>query len=220
MFKGYRTLIFNAIMTILMVTRVWKPEAELPDAEAVGGAIDALTVALATVWGIGNAIFRAVTDTPIGKKVNGTTVSSPAIVGVLAIILASLALSGCAGTRAAYQAADGIEQTAKVMGEHYSALVHSANNLKDAGKLAGSDLVAVQGFIAKTEPLMYVMAEAGKAFKAVQSADTEAALQEAMFEAAKVIDRLIDALKGRDTTGARVDDDYPPSWEAVLHVVT
>lgn len=218
--KGYKTILFNVIMTIVMGLRLWLPDAELPDEAAVTGAVNALDAFLTAAWGVGNMILRSVTNSPMFNKPNGATTNSPVIVGILAVFLAALVLSGCAGTRAAYQAADGINETAKVMGEHYYALVHSANVLKDEGKLTGTDLVAVQNLISQTASLVYVMAEAGDAFKAVQSADNEAALQRAMFEAAKVIDRIINALKGKGTTtGARVDD-YPPSWEATLLGVT
>jgi len=68
MLKGYKTIIFNAIMTIIMVMNLWGQGGDLPDAESVSSALDAVDAALAAVWGIGNAILRAITDTPIFKS--------------------------------------------------------------------------------------------------------------------------------------------------------
>lgn len=66
--KGYRTIIFNVIMTALMVLSVFNPEAETPSEAEVGNAIDAVEGAIAAVWGVGNVILRAITTTKIGSK--------------------------------------------------------------------------------------------------------------------------------------------------------
>ena len=70
MLKGYKTVIFNIIMTVIMVISLWNPsEAQnLPDAGTVSGHIDTLDMLLSAVWGIGNVVLRAVTTTPIFKK--------------------------------------------------------------------------------------------------------------------------------------------------------
>ena len=68
MLKGYRTIIFNVIMTAFMLINVWSPSTELPSGEDVKGALDNLDLALAFFWGLGNIILRAITDTPIFKK--------------------------------------------------------------------------------------------------------------------------------------------------------
>lgn len=67
MLKGYRTLIFNGIMTIIMVLKMWKPETEVPGVEEIEGGIDAVEGAITFVWGLGNLILRAITNTSIGK---------------------------------------------------------------------------------------------------------------------------------------------------------
>jgi hypothetical protein len=66
--KGYRTIIFNAIMTALMILKVVNPEAELPTEGDVAGAVDATEAAIVSIWGVGNVILRAVTTTKIGSK--------------------------------------------------------------------------------------------------------------------------------------------------------
>lgn len=68
MLKGYRTIIFNVIMTAFMLINVWSPNTELPSGPEVQGALDNLELAIAFFWGLGNIILRAVTDTPIFKK--------------------------------------------------------------------------------------------------------------------------------------------------------
>jgi hypothetical protein len=68
MLKGYKTAIFNAVMTVVMVLRLWNPDAELPDADTVSQGLDTIDAAIAAIWGTGNMILRAITDTPIFKK--------------------------------------------------------------------------------------------------------------------------------------------------------
>lgn len=68
MLKGYKTVIFNIIMGLIMMVRAMNPDAEVPGDEVVTSAIDALDVALTMVWSVGNLILRAVTTSPIFKK--------------------------------------------------------------------------------------------------------------------------------------------------------
>lgn len=65
--KGYKTVIFNLLMMVIGVIAVLNPHAQLPAGADVQSAIDASAVAYSAVWGIGNLILRAVTDTPIFK---------------------------------------------------------------------------------------------------------------------------------------------------------
>lgn len=71
MFKGYRTIAFNAIMTLLMLTRIWsygEPPEGLPSAADVERTLDLIDAALVAAWGLGNSVLRAVTDTPIFRN--------------------------------------------------------------------------------------------------------------------------------------------------------
>lgn len=68
MMKGFRTVIFNIVMVIVMVIKAVYPESELPDEETVASTVDAVEVAIGMVWSTGNLILRAVTDSPIFKK--------------------------------------------------------------------------------------------------------------------------------------------------------
>lgn len=66
--KGFRTVVFNVVMTFVMMWRVWQPEADLPDADQVNQALSAADVALTALWGVGNLVLRAVTNSPIFNK--------------------------------------------------------------------------------------------------------------------------------------------------------
>lgn len=56
--KGWRTIAFNAVMLIAVLVGLnWSPET-----------VDKYIEAGAIVWGAGNAVLRAVTNTSIFKK--------------------------------------------------------------------------------------------------------------------------------------------------------
>jgi hypothetical protein len=66
--KGWKTVLFNAVMVVIALVTTLNPDAEKPDAAAVQGAIDTGEAAFATIWGVGNVILRALTNSPIFKK--------------------------------------------------------------------------------------------------------------------------------------------------------
>ena len=68
MLKGYRTIIFNLVMTALMVVKMLRPDLETPGEVEVGSGLDVLDQAMVFVWGIGNLFFRVITNTSVGKK--------------------------------------------------------------------------------------------------------------------------------------------------------
>ena len=68
MMKGFRTILFNAVMAVVMIVKATNPDVELPDDQAVTVAFDAVELAIGLVWSIGNLILRAITDSPIFKK--------------------------------------------------------------------------------------------------------------------------------------------------------
>lgn len=68
--KGYRTLVFNAIMAILAglsMTGIIGTD-NMPSADAVNDGLDALDKFLLFATPIGNAILRFFTTTPVAKK--------------------------------------------------------------------------------------------------------------------------------------------------------
>lgn len=66
--KGYKTIIFTVTMAGIMLVRALSPGAELPDEGAVSGAIDAVEVAIVSVWGVGSLILRALTSSSIFNR--------------------------------------------------------------------------------------------------------------------------------------------------------
>ena len=69
MLKGYRTIIFNCIMTALMLIRMWRPDLEVPGDVDINAGLDLVDGAVVFLWGLGNLFFRLITNTTIGKKV-------------------------------------------------------------------------------------------------------------------------------------------------------
>ncbi len=67
MLKGYKTIIFNAVMTAVMFKRVWGVEVEVTE-DMIASGLDALDAGLVALWGIGNAILRSVTNSSIFNK--------------------------------------------------------------------------------------------------------------------------------------------------------
>ena len=121
---------------------------------------------------------------------------------IVTCIFALLTIAGCQGTKRAYEAAEGVDQNAKVVAEHYYALVREANSLKQSGVLEGGDLVKAQDLVRSTRPAIDQLALAARAYDNANTAETEAELNQAILEASTAISQLIDIIKAaRDRTG-------------------
>ena len=68
MVKGYKTVIFNVLIGLLMVWKAVSPESELPTPELLNGLLDSLYASLDSILVVGNIVLRAVTKTAIGRK--------------------------------------------------------------------------------------------------------------------------------------------------------
>lgn len=66
--KGYKTVIFNVLLGLLMVWKAVSPESELPTPELLNGLLDTLYASLEAILVVGNIVLRAVTDTAVGRK--------------------------------------------------------------------------------------------------------------------------------------------------------
>jgi len=68
--KGYKTVGYNIIMSLVMLVSMWNPDSasSLPDAAQVSGLLDQAEAWITAVWGIGNVWLRAVTSTAIFQK--------------------------------------------------------------------------------------------------------------------------------------------------------
>lgn len=163
------------------------------------------------VLGIGSLVgflkdFQALTARRFLANVTGSgNVHAPAWTAILAVLIASSMLSSCAGTRAAYKAAEGIEETAMVVGEHYYALVREGNRLKREGLLAGTYLANTQDLVRTTRPVVLELANMAQAYALVKSADNEAALERALANAAIAVSKLVDLIEGADSSQLILD---------------
>ena len=129
----------------------------------------------------------------------------------LLIILAMTALVGaCAGTSSAYRAAEGLEEKAYVVGEHYYALVREGNDLKDRGILSGSQLDRAQDLVRSTRPVILELLNAVEAYSLVKSAETEADLERALNNAALAVSRLVDTIKAVRPSTSNLEDRNGP----------
>lgn len=106
-----------------------------------------------------------------------------------------LILSACVGTRSAYHEAKTLDATAAVVGEHYYALVKEAANLKESGALSGTALAKVQAVDSQAKPLVIQLTEVAGTYRAVRTAENEAALQAALNEAVLALNAMIEALR-------------------------
>lgn len=70
MLKGYRTIVFNAIMLLVMVASQagWLTPEQVPDSATINLFLDNLDGVLTVLWGIGNIALRFVTNTPALQK--------------------------------------------------------------------------------------------------------------------------------------------------------
>lgn len=66
--KGYKTVVFNVLVGLLLVWKAVSPESELPSQDMLSQLVDSLYGALDAILVVGNIVLRAVTDTTIGRK--------------------------------------------------------------------------------------------------------------------------------------------------------
>ncbi len=66
--KGYKTVVFNVLIGLVMVWKAVSPESELPTPELLNGLLDSLYASLDAILVVGNIVLRAVTNTSVGRK--------------------------------------------------------------------------------------------------------------------------------------------------------
>lgn len=125
----------------------------------------------------------------IGRLLGGAVIAVVLAVGIMAS-------SGCTGTKAAYQAADTLEERAFLAGEHYSAVLKQAADLKDLGVLKGQALAKAQEIEASATPVVLSLGQLVGHYKAARDAESEVALQKALDEAVRLLADLVRTVKG------------------------
>jgi len=69
MLSGYKTVIFNVIIGLVLLVRAFSPDADLPTDEEVSSTLDQLlSNADAIIAVVGNLWLRFVTKTPVFTK--------------------------------------------------------------------------------------------------------------------------------------------------------
>lgn len=120
-----------------------------------------------------------------------------------ALMLGSVAaLTGCSSTKAAYDAADTLEERAFVVTEHYTAVVKQAADLKDRGILAGSALTQARAIEARATPVFQRIGPLVATYNAARNAETEVELQRALDAAVLALADLVRIVKGAAGGGA------------------
>ena len=66
--QGYRTIVFNAIMAVLILVRSAWPDLVVPTESDVNAFLSAVDSIFAAIMVIGNLVLRFVTKTPVGQK--------------------------------------------------------------------------------------------------------------------------------------------------------
>lgn len=106
------------------------------------------------------------------------------------------AAAGCAGTKAAYSAAETLQERAFVVSEHYSALVKQAADLKDQGILKGAALAQAREIESVAQPVVLSLSDLVAKYNAAKTAENEVALQAALNDAVLAVANLIRIVKG------------------------
>lgn len=112
-----------------------------------------------------------------------------------ALLTGMMAATGCASTRAAYDAADTLEERAFVATEHYAAVVKQAADLKQLGVLKGAALANAQEAELVARPVVLSLGDLVAKYNAARTAETEVDLQRALDDAVRAIADLLRVVK-------------------------
>ncbi len=118
-----------------------------------------------------------------------------ALLSMLAVVAlaAAVALPGCQGTKAAYQAAESPDEVAFVVAEHYASAVKEAADIAPSAPAAA--VRALQDADRRARPLVEQLKPLRDAYLATKSAADSAALQSALNQAVKAVADLVRAVK-------------------------
>lgn len=128
--------------------------------------------------------------------------SITSLLAVVALAVGITGATGCAGTKAAYNAADTLEERAYVVTEHYSAVVKQAADLKDLGVLKGQALNQARELESVASPVVLSLGDLVAKYNAAKNAETEVALQRALDDAVVALASLVRVVKTAATGGA------------------
>ena len=130
---------------------------------------------------------------------------------LISAVFVAAGIGGCASTVDAYKAAEGLEETAFVMNQHYLALVREANALAEAGALSGSSLAKAQEVVRESRPVLNELSNMAKAYQAAATAENEQALTAAIAAAAVHLSNLVTIISA--ARGSAQSADSPGRYD-------
>lgn len=113
----------------------------------------------------------------------------------LIVFMMAAVVSACTGTRAAYRSAETLEETAKVMTEHFIAVATEVGDYRAANTLPAPVITRLTNALNSAEPAVRQLQPLSQAYSSVRSAENEQALGDALGEAAVALSSLIDILR-------------------------
>lgn len=155
--------------------------------------------------------------TPPSQGGDGKTVTrSFALMAILAGMLVALtSLSGCTGTRAAYKAADTLDEYAYVISEQYAASVEEAANYAEENEANASAVAKLRAADDKTKPIIRGLNPLAQSWKATRDATTEQELRDALDKAVVALTdfiRVIKEVRGQPVTGSVLKLEENVRW--------
>lgn len=119
------------------------------------------------------------------------------VFGLLTFVALISIFAACAGTRAAYDTAQTLDAKAYVVSEHYAAILKEANDLADQPGVSADFVQRMKAADNVARPLVLQLRTAAQAYTAVRSAETEAALQEALNKAVIEVSNFLSVIRRR-----------------------
>lgn len=143
---------------------------------------------------------------------------------IAALALVALGITGmssCAGTKAAYKEAEGLEEQAFVVTEHYAAVVNQAADLAEnpstqpevRSALQAADRVARPFIIGDRATGQPGLRELADAYAAAKNAETQADLQAALLGATRALAGFVRAVKAAVAAHSSSVLPAPPGGE-------
>lgn len=144
--------------------------------------------------------------------------------GIAALALVAIGISGmssCTGTKEAYKAAEGLEEQAFVVTEHYAALVKEAADIavnpatppEVKAALQAADREAKPFIIGNPETGQPGLRELAQAYENAKNAETQAALQAALLSATRSLAGFVRAVKAAAAAHSSSVIPAPPGGE-------
>lgn len=112
-----------------------------------------------------------------------------------ALFVLVLGLSGCTGTRSAYQSAETLDAYAYVVGEHYAAVLHEAANISENPQVSEGIKARLREADNEVRPLVLALRPLAESYAATRSAEDEVELQQALNEAIVALHNFIQLVK-------------------------